>query len=107
MEDAGAGLNEMSIQLLPEILPDVEEGGPGTGSGEHIVIVYDNDYNSFEQVTMILVRATGCSIEEAEMETWEVHNLGKSVVHHGSPEECERAASIIRTIGIHVEVRQD
>jgi hypothetical protein len=41
------------------------------------------------------------------METWEIHNLGKSVVHHGSQQECERAAAIIRTIGIRVEVRQE
>jgi hypothetical protein len=41
------------------------------------------------------------------METWEVHHLGKSVVHHANAEECERVASVIRTIGIVVEVRED
>jgi hypothetical protein len=28
-------------------------------------------------------------------------------VHHGSSEECERAAAVIRTIGIKVEVKQE
>ena len=69
-----------------------------------VVIVYDNDANTFEQVTMILQKATGCSLEEASIETWEVHHLGKSVVHHASRPECERVAGIVRTIGIRVEV---
>ena len=49
----------------------------------------------------------GCTEEEAYIETWEVDNLGKSVVHHGSHEECDRAAGIIRTIGIRVEVVEE
>ena len=93
----------MNIQLLP----DLEERVPGTGDGDFIVIVFDNPINTFDEVTGILQKATGCPLREAEMETWEVHHLGKSVVHHGSEPECERAAGIIRTIGILVEVRQE
>ena len=69
-----------------------------------IVTVYDNDSNTYEQVIMILIVATGCSPEEAYIEAWEIDHLGKSVVHHGAKEECEHAASIISTIGIRVEV---
>lgn len=83
----------------------VQPAEPVTGTGEYIVIVYDNDYNTFDEVIAILMKATGCTLQEATMETWEVHNLGKSVVHHGSQDECERAARIIATIGIRVEVR--
>ena len=79
-----------------------EQGGSG-----YLVIVYDNDKNTWEEVTTILQRATGCTLQEAEIETWEVDNLGKSVVHHGAEEECNRAAGIIRTIGIRVEVVQE
>lgn len=69
-----------------------------------IVVVYDNDKNSFEEVIMILVLATGCTLEEAEIETWEVHHLGKSVVHSAGEEECRKVAEVIQTIGIRVEV---
>ncbi len=85
--------------------PATETAEPTTETGEHIVIVYNNDYNTFDEVIAILMKATGCSLQEASTETWEIHNLGKSVVHHGSAEECQRAAAIIRTIGIRVEVR--
>ena len=76
------------------------------GSG-WIVIVYNNEINTWDEVVNILQRATACTAEEANMETWEIDNLGKSVVHHGGEEECEKVASIIRTIGIQVEVMED
>jgi ATP-dependent Clp protease adapter protein ClpS len=93
----------MSVDLLP----DVREQDPGLGDGDFVVVVFDNDHNTFEEVTHILMQATRCTSQEAEIETWEVHNLGKSVVHHGSEAECERAATVIRTIGIAVEVREE
>ena len=93
----------MSIQLLP----DLQNRQQGTGDDGYVVIVYNNDHNTYDEVMDILMRATGCTAEEAWIETWEVDHLGMSVVHHGEQEECERAASIIRTIGIKVEVRQE
>jgi ATP-dependent Clp protease adapter protein ClpS len=72
-----------------------------------IVTVFDNNHNSFEEVIMILLIATQCSMKEAEIETWEVHNLGRSVVHHGSREECERAAAVISQIKIAVKVSKE
>lgn len=93
----------MSIQLLPQHLQDQSD----VGADHSIVIVYDNDRNTFEEVIDVLLRATGCSLHEAQMETWEVHHLGKSVVHHAAADECERVAAVIRTIGIRVEVRAE
>lgn len=101
-----------SETIAPErrqsILPNLDEAPLGLGGDEgFIVIVYDNDFNTVPQVIHILIQATACTLEEAEIETWEVHHLGKSVVHHGGQSECERAANIIRTIGIRVEVVEE
>jgi ATP-dependent Clp protease adaptor protein ClpS len=71
-----------------------------------IVTVFNNDYNTYEQVMTILMAATGCTAEEAYIEAWEIDNLGKSVVHHAGEEECRTAAKVIATIGIKVEVTQ-
>ena|ERR1051326_1957466 len=88
--------------------PHLDEDPTDRGGDEGwIVIVYDNDKNTWDEVVNILQQATGCTVEEAYIETWEVDNLGKSVVHHGGHEECERAAGIIRTIGIRVEVVEE
>ena len=84
--------------------PKVDDGS-GTSSGDFwVVTVFNNDYNTWDEVVNILMRATGCSIDEADMETWEIDNLGKSVVHHGEKDECVGAAEVIREIGIRVEV---
>lgn len=90
----------------PDLDEEIADRTTGNGSG-FIVIVYDNDKNTWQEVTGILQKATGCTMEEAEIETWEVDNLGKSVVHHSGQEECERVAGIIRTIGIRVEVVEE
>lgn len=73
----------------------------------YMVIVYDNSHNTVEEVIAILLEATACSIEEAVQETMEVHELGKSVVHHSGKHECDFVAMVIRTIGIRVEVVEE
>jgi ATP-dependent Clp protease adapter protein ClpS len=95
----------MSEQTTIVPRPDLLDSGPDT-EGEWLVIVFDNDRNTFDQVISILQKATACSLEEAQMETWEVHHLGRSVVHHADRPECERAAGVIRTIGIKVAVEK-
>jgi len=69
-----------------------------------IVTVYDNEYNTYEEVMMILMAATGCSAQEAYIEAWEIDHLGKAVVHSSTEDDCQMAASIIAEIGIQVEV---
>lgn len=78
----------------------------GSSTGDCIVIVFDNSVNTYDQVIDILQKATGCGLPEAEMETWEIDKLGRSVVHYGDWAECERAAAIIATIGIQVKVEK-
>jgi hypothetical protein len=69
-----------------------------------IVVVFNNETNTYDEVVMILMVATHCPLNEAEIETWEIDRLGKSVVHCAGKEECEEVASVIRQIGIKVEV---
>jgi ATP-dependent Clp protease adapter protein ClpS len=88
----------------PTISPDLSDTAEEQRTGEYLVIVFNNEVNTFDQVITILQKATGCSLEEAEMETWEIHHMGKSVVHHADQGECERVAAIIATIGIRVAV---
>jgi ATP-dependent Clp protease adapter protein ClpS len=86
--------------------PEISDSDTTGGNG-WIVTVYDNDHNTVDEVEWILQIATGCSPEEASMETWEIHHLGKSVVHHAGEAECRRIAKVIAKIGIRVEVNQE
>jgi ATP-dependent Clp protease adaptor protein ClpS len=92
----------------PFHLPDLEEQETSRGGEEGwVVVVFNNEHNTYLEVISILMQATGCTLEEAEIETWEVDHLGQSTVHHGGQEECERVAAVIRTIGIQVEVKEE
>jgi len=73
----------------------------------YLVRVYNNEYNTYEEVIHILMLATQCDFEEAEIETWEVDHLGSSVVHIAAQAECETAAGVISKIGIRVEVTEN
>jgi ATP-dependent Clp protease adapter protein ClpS len=86
--------------------PDVDDGSTST-SGSWVVVVFNNNYNTYDEVITILIMATNCSLDEAEIETWEIDHLGKSVVHHGEKEECQQAAATISLIGIKVQVSQE
>ena len=86
---------------------EIQEAGTGERTDGWIVTVFDNEYNTYQEVMAILMIATQCSADEAYIETWEVDHLGKSVVHAGSKDVCSLVAEIIATIGIRVEVTQE
>lgn len=108
--DTGTRVIPLVMQAsAPSVIerPEVELPGDLVGTSGYVVTVFDNDYNTYEQVMMILMAATGCTLREAEIETWEIDHLGRSVVHHASEKECKRVAEVISTIGIRVSVTEE
>ena len=67
-------------------------------------VVFNKFDKPFDVVIMALMRATGCTSREAEIEAWEAHTFGKAPVHFASKSECEQAAAIIGSIGVETEV---
>lgn len=95
---------DFTSMALPGVLEDVVDESKEKEDFGWLVTVFDNDHNTYEEVMMILMAATGCCAQEAYIETWEIDKLGKSVVHHSTEDDCRMAASIISEIGIEVEV---
>ena len=99
------------IDLLPALLPaeiveDQPVESPDSTSGKdspYIVIVYNDDYHTFDEVENQLQKATGCTAEKAEALAHEIDGKGRAVVFGGSGDECERVASILRQIRLQVE----
>jgi len=87
--------------------PAVEQSQSGSKTGSWLVTVFDNDFNTYQEVIAILMIATQCTLREAEIETWEIDHLGRSVVHQASQGECEKVSEIISTIGLHAEVSEN
>jgi ATP-dependent Clp protease adapter protein ClpS len=71
------------------------------------VLLYNDDWHSFEDVIVQLVKATGCDAATAEGHAWTVHTQGRAEVFQGARGECERVAGVLREIRLHVEVDWD
>ena len=98
------------IDLLPALIPGEEvrenpvyDKRKGDPKGPSIVIVYNDDWHTFEQVEIQLQKATGCTLEKAEALAMEIDSTGRSVVFSGSAELCEKVANILRQIRLQVE----
>lgn len=68
------------------------------------VRIINNDYNTYEEVIHISMIALGLGEAQAFAVAWEVDHHGSCVVAHGPREWAEAIATIIRTIGIEVQV---
>ena len=69
------------------------------------LILYDDDIHTFEEVISQLMKATGCSLSEAEEKTWKVHNEGKALVYEGEFEECLRIDGVLKEIQLVTEIK--
>jgi ATP-dependent Clp protease adaptor protein ClpS len=88
-------------------LTDKETGLESKIGAPARVILYNDDWHTFNDVITQLVKATGMSGDEAEAHAWIVHTEGRSRVFDGAREDCERVAGILREIRLHVEVDWD
>lgn len=87
--------------VSPGIISDIEE------AGEYVVVIYNNDHNSFDEVIAALMHATECDLHEASLEAWEAHTFGSAKVHFAPQLECKHAARIIASIGVRAEVHRE
>jgi ATP-dependent Clp protease adapter protein ClpS len=90
---------------LPRIteLPQVSDEEETRQQRPWVVILYNDDWHSFDEVVFQVQKATGCSLEEAEWITYEAHTQGRAIAYTGTMEECERVAGILRQIKLQVE----
>lgn len=86
------------------ILDPIQEQD-STTQGRWSVLIFNNEHTAYETVIRVLMFATGCTQNEAELETWEAHHMGKAHVHFDERETCERIAGIIERVGVTATVQ--
>jgi hypothetical protein len=87
--------------------PLLDHPGSSVKLGRWMLVIFNNNYNSVDEVLCALIDATECTPEEAAIEVWEAHTYGKAAVHFSSREDCERAARIINRIGVVTEIEPE
>lgn len=68
------------------------------------VILYNDEVHTFDEVTVQLVKATGCMATEAEALAFEVNSRGLACVFDGELDECLRVSSILEEIALHTAI---
>jgi hypothetical protein len=70
------------------------------------VILFNDEWHTFEEVIEQIIKATGCSMGRAEYLTWQVHSQGKANVYEGDFGRCVRVSGVLEEISLrtHIEV---
>lgn len=93
--------------MSPVALPETGGSAATEPAKPARVILYDDDWHTFDDVILQLIKATGCDEAAAERHAWTVHTQGRAQVYDGSREDCERVAGVLRQIRLQVEVDWD
>ncbi len=95
--EAPGSLGLQGFELLDDLRSGSNIGGPW------IVILYNCDCHSYDDVIGILQKATGCTVDQGHAIATEVDTRGRAICFSGSQEECDRVAAIIASIRLQVE----
>jgi ATP-dependent Clp protease adapter protein ClpS len=71
-----------------------------------MVVLFNDDTHAFDEVIAQVQKATACSPREAVHITYTAHTNGQAVAFVGDKAECERVASTLREIDLHVELEE-
>jgi ATP-dependent Clp protease adaptor protein ClpS len=71
---------------------------------ESRVILFNDDWHSFEEVITQLIKATKCTFEQARDHTFEVHVKGQSIVFNGPMSNCLKVSSVLEEIALLTQI---
>ncbi len=85
-------------EKLVEVLEDVD------ATEEKSLVVYNDDFNTFQHVIDTLIKVCKHSKEQAEQCTWLIHYKGKCAVKSGSMKELKPMKEAICEAGIEARI---
>lgn len=71
---------------------------------ESKVVLYNDDWHTFDEVIAQLIKAVKCTFDEARSYVFEVHVKGKSIVFSGSMNQCLKVTSILEEIALNTQI---
>lgn len=82
------------------------DDGSGSGS-DYRVILYDDDFHSYDEVVEQLVKATAYPFEQCVHIMMEAHHKGRAICYRGARAKCQRVTRVLREIRLQCEVDCD
>ncbi|MCK6618089.1 MAG: ATP-dependent Clp protease adaptor ClpS [Cyclobacteriaceae bacterium] len=68
------------------------------------LVVFNDDFNTFDHVIDTLIRVCRHTVEQAEQCTWIIHHKGKCTVKHGTLTELKPMRDAICEAGIDARI---
>ena len=83
---------------------DIEEEILRADKKQNELVIYNDDFNTFDHVIQTLIRVCKHTTEQAEQCTWLIHYKGKCAVKSGSMEELKPMREAICDAGIDARI---
>lgn len=83
---------------------DIQKEEKTTIGLESRVILFNDDWHTFDEVIAQLIKAVHCSYEKARAHAFEVHVKGRSVVYKGGMNDCLKVSAILEEIALTTEI---
>ncbi len=87
-------------QTRIDVLED-EEVSIGVSSK---VVLYNDDWHTFDEVIFQLLRLSDCTFEKARGYAFEVHVKGKVIVYNGDMKDCLTVSSVLEEIALNTQI---
>lgn len=95
--------NEIYMEDTKELeLLEVDTTDSTTNAAK--VILFNDEYHTFDEVINQIIKAVNCSMDRAEALTWEVHTKGKACVFSGDMDKCLLVSNILEEIALRTRI---
>lgn len=68
------------------------------------VVLYNDDWHTFDEVISQLQKAVNCSFDKARDFAFTVHIRGQATVYKGELSRCLKVTSILEEIALHTQI---
>jgi ATP-dependent Clp protease adapter protein ClpS len=89
---------------MPEVEELIEPIDIDTITEGFTLILYNDSYHNFDEVTEQVMKATGYGFEKAESITMEAHSKGRAVVITGDLNICVKAQHVLEEISLRTSI---
>lgn len=93
---------ELPTKNTPVI--DIIEEEDVTIGLESKVLLYNDDWHTFDEVILQIIKAVNCSFDEARDKAFEVHVKGKAMIFNGRFKDCLRVSSVLEEVALHTQI---
>jgi len=94
----------MEIPVKESPVVDISEDEQVSIGLQSKVILFNDDWHTFDEVIGQIIKAIKCSFDEATKKVFEAHMQGKAVIFNGGFKDCLRVSSVLEEIALHTQI---